>query len=47
MISKKKEEGSTVADLASELGVHEPYLKFWCQTAYHFEMRFQIVNLSA
>jgi len=37
-LNEKKEEGSTVAELASELGVHEPYLKFWCQTAYHFEL---------
>jgi len=37
-LNEKKEEGFTVADLASELGVHEPYLKFWCQTAYHFEL---------
>jgi ubiquinone/menaquinone biosynthesis C-methylase UbiE len=37
-LNEKKEEGSTIADLASELGVHEPYLKFWCQTAYHFEL---------
>ena len=37
-LNEKKEEGVTVADLATELGVHEPYLKFWCQTAYHFEL---------
>jgi SAM-dependent methyltransferase len=37
-LNEKKEEGLTVADMASELGVHEPYLKFWCQTAYHFEI---------
>ena len=37
-LNEKKEKGFTVADLASELGVHEPYLKFWCQTAYHFEL---------
>ncbi len=37
-LNEKKEEGSTVADLASELEVHEPYLKFWCQTAYYFEL---------
>jgi ubiquinone/menaquinone biosynthesis C-methylase UbiE len=24
--------------LATELGLHEPYLKFWCQTAYYFEI---------
>jgi ubiquinone/menaquinone biosynthesis C-methylase UbiE len=37
-LNEKKEEGATVTDLATELGVHEPYLKFWCQTAYHFEL---------
>jgi len=37
-LNEKKEEGATVADLANELGVYEPYLKFWCQTAYHFEI---------
>ena len=30
--------GITVSDMASKLGVHEPYLKIWCQTAYHFEV---------
>ena len=37
-LNEKKEEGVTVADLAIELGVHEPYLKYFCQTAYHFEL---------
>jgi SAM-dependent methyltransferase len=37
-LNEKKEEGLTVTDLANELGLHEPYLKFWCQTAYHFEI---------
>jgi len=31
-------EGTTVPDLASKLGLHEPYLKIWCQTAYHVEI---------
>ncbi len=31
-------EGLTVPELASKLGLHEPYLKIWCQTAYHFEI---------
>lgn len=31
-------DGLTVPVLASKLGVHEPYLKIWCQTAYHFEI---------
>ena len=30
--------GITVPVLAAKLGVHEPYLKIWCQTAYHFEI---------
>jgi len=30
--------GLTPADLAAKLGLHEPYVKIWCQTAYHFEM---------
>lgn len=34
----EKKEGLTVAVLASKLGIHEPYLKIWCQTAYHFEI---------
>ncbi len=37
-LNEKKEEGLSVADLATELGIHEPYLKFWCQTAYHFKI---------
>lgn len=24
--------------LASELGLHEPYVRLWCQAAYHFEI---------
>ena len=31
-------EGLTVPDLATKLGLHEPYLKIWCLTAYHFEI---------
>lgn len=34
----KAKEGMTIPDLASKLGLHEPYLKIWCQTAYHFEI---------
>lgn len=30
--------GLTVPVLAAKLGIHEPYLKIWCQTAYHFEI---------
>jgi ubiquinone/menaquinone biosynthesis C-methylase UbiE len=29
-------EGMTIPDMASKLELHEPYLKVWCQTAYHF-----------
>ncbi len=32
------ENGINVSDLSSKLGVHEPYLKIWCQTAYHFQI---------
>lgn len=31
-------EGMTIPDLASKLGLHEPYLKTLCQTAYHFQI---------
>lgn len=31
-------EGITIPNLASKLGLHEPYLKIWCQTAYYFEI---------
>jgi SAM-dependent methyltransferase len=31
-------EGLTVGELASRLGLHEPYLRIWCQTMYHFEV---------
>jgi len=31
-------EGLTASELASKLGLHEPYLKIWCQTAYFYEI---------
>lgn len=31
-------EGMTIQDLAVKLMLYEPYLKIWCQTAYHFEI---------
>jgi SAM-dependent methyltransferase len=32
-------EGGLSADaLARELGLYEPYVRIWCQTAYHFEI---------
>ena len=34
----ENKEGLTVSDLAVKLNLHEPYLKIWCQTAYHFEI---------
>lgn len=34
----ENKKGLTVPVLAAKLGVHEPYLKIWCQTAYHFEI---------
>lgn len=30
--------GITVAQLASRLELHEPYVKIWCQTAYHYDI---------
>ena len=34
----ENKDGLTIPELASKLGLHEPYLKIWCQTAYHFEI---------
>jgi hypothetical protein len=34
----ESKEGITIAELASKLGLYEPYLKIWCQTAYCFEI---------
>lgn len=34
----ESKDGLTVPVLANKLGLHEPYLKIWCQTAYHFEI---------
>ena len=34
----ENKEGLTVSALAVKLNLHEPYLKIWCQTAYHFEI---------
>jgi ubiquinone/menaquinone biosynthesis C-methylase UbiE len=34
----ENKDGLTLPVLAAKLGVHEPYLKIWCQTAYHFEI---------
>jgi ubiquinone/menaquinone biosynthesis C-methylase UbiE len=34
----ENKEGIAVSDLASTLGLHEPYIKIWCQTAYYFEI---------
>ena len=31
-------EGLSVSELAKKLDLHEPYLKIWCQTMYHFEI---------
>ncbi|MHA1885058.1 MAG: class I SAM-dependent methyltransferase, partial [Promethearchaeota archaeon] len=30
-----KNKGLTISNLASELGLHEPYLKIWCHTALY------------
>ena len=32
------DKGMTPRSLASELGIHEPYVTFWCKTAYHLEI---------
>jgi SAM-dependent methyltransferase len=34
----ENKEGLAASDLASTLGLHEPYVKIWCQTAYYFEI---------
>jgi SAM-dependent methyltransferase len=31
-------EGLTITELAANLNLHEPYIKVWCQTAFHFEI---------
>lgn len=37
-LNEKKEQGLSVPELAQALELHEPYLKLWCQTAFHFEI---------
>lgn len=37
-VLNKNKEGSTVAELAAQLHLHEPGLHTWCRTAYHFEI---------
>ena len=37
-ILNENKKGLTVPEMASRLGLHEPYLKIWCQTAYNFEI---------
>jgi hypothetical protein len=37
-LRENKEAGLSVNELARGLGLHEPYLKLLCQTAYHFEI---------
>jgi ubiquinone/menaquinone biosynthesis C-methylase UbiE len=34
----ENKQGLTVPVLAAKLGIHEPYVKIWCQSAYHFEI---------
>ncbi len=34
----EKKEGMTVSELVAKCNLHEPYLRIWCQTAYHFEI---------
>lgn len=31
-------DGLTTSDLATSLGLYEPYVRTWCETAYHFEL---------
>jgi ubiquinone/menaquinone biosynthesis C-methylase UbiE len=37
-VLNEEKEGLSVSDLASKLSLHEPYLRIWCETAYHFEI---------
>jgi len=37
-ILNDNKKGLTSSELASELGLHEPYLKIWCQTALYLEI---------
>jgi ubiquinone/menaquinone biosynthesis C-methylase UbiE len=32
----REKEGMTSQDLAMVMGLHQPYIKAWCQTAYHY-----------
>jgi len=34
----ENKDGLTLPVLAAKLCIYEPYLKIWCQTAYHFEI---------
>ncbi len=34
----ENKDGLTVSALSGKLELHEPYLKVWCQSAYHFEI---------
>lgn len=35
---KNTKKGLIIPDIAAKLGLYEPYLKIWCQTAYFFEI---------
>ena len=35
---KETPAGIEVAEIASMLELHEPYIKIWCQSAYHYEI---------
>ena len=37
-VLSKSDQGISVPELASELGLHEPYVRIWCQTAFSFEI---------
>ena len=38
VLKDAKKQGLSVSELAEKLGLHEPYLKIWCQTAYFFKI---------
>src|SRR4030042_1187496 len=38
LFRKMKDSGMRPADLAAKLGLHEPYVRIWCQVAHHMEI---------
>ena len=37
-VLNNNEKGLTSLEIASELGLHEPYIKIWCKTALYLEI---------